>query len=408
VTSGKMTPSRQGLTSDQEISYTMTISQDILKDPVKVLYLFQCFQEAQDDKLCDILSKSFESGEIIISNKWLLPYQVVSLGFFLSRSHREWKELRLWNCHIGDHGINLLHHYLCGDETNKQKITIIDFGANNLTVASSPLIGDIITHLQPHTLKLEKNSVTDISTAVINTDIVKVLHMEVNGLTAQEASAISDMMTGLEKLNINGNKLDNDGVKIISEGITKTNTLRELDISDNNITSTGATAIAKSLLHNTSLEVLDMSNNAIGQDGAIGITQIITNSKTLKKLYIRGCEISTGATAIANSLLCNTSLEVLDMKYNAIGQDGAIASAQAIAQAIANNKTLKILLLYNNDRIDEESAMIMMRSLHHNNYITKLELPLMLRFNDNVKREVENINNTRRKCNIQKLTIDSY
>ena len=36
-------PSQQGSSSDQRISNTGTISQDVLKGPVKVLYLFQCF-----------------------------------------------------------------------------------------------------------------------------------------------------------------------------------------------------------------------------------------------------------------------------------------------------------------------------------------------------------------------------
>ena len=341
---------QQGSTSDQEISNTRPISQDILKDPVKVLYLFQCFQEAQDDKLCNILSKSFDSGEIDLSNHRLLPYQVVSLGFFLSRSHREWKELNLCDCFIGDHDINLLHRYLCGDKTNKQEITTIDLSVNHLTVASSPLIGDIITHLQPHTLLLSYNNITsvrDISTAVINTNTVKVLYMKHNDLTAQEASAISDMMTCLEELHISDkNKLGDDGAVTISKGITKTNTLRVLNISDNNITSTGTIAIANSLLHNTSLEVLDMSNNAIGQDGATTIAQAITNNKTLKELY-----------------------------------------------------------LYYNDTIDEQSTMTIMRSLHRNNSITILRLPVKLKYNDNVKREVEYINSTRRKCNIRELEV---
>ena len=307
VISGKVTaPSQQGSASDQEISNILTISQGILKDPVKVLYLFQCFQEAQDDKLCDILSKSFDNGEINLSHNSLLPHQVVSLGFFLSRLHREWKELNLDGCGIGDHGINLLHHYLCGDKTNKQEIMMINLSDNHLTAASSSLISDIITQLQPHTFKV-------------------------------------------------GGTLNN--------------------------------------------------SNAIGEDGAIAIAQAITNNKTLKKLYINRCEItSTGATAIANSLLHNTSLEVLGMNNNAIGQDGATA----IAQAITNNKTLKELLLYGDDTIHKDPAMIIMRSLHHNNSITKLWLPYRLKYNYNVEREVEYINITRRKCNIQELELVSH
>ena len=348
VTSGKMTaPTQQGSTSNQEIS---NISQDILKDPVKVLYLFQCFQEAQDEKLCDILSKSFDSGEIDLCHHRLLPHRVVSLGFFLSRSHRKWKELNLLRCYIGDHCINLLHHYLCGDKTNKQEITTIDLSDNDLTIASSPLIGDIITHLQPHTLKLGDNNITsvrDISTAVINTNTVKVLNMMSNDLTSQEASAISDMMTCLGELNISNNKLSNDGAVMLSEGITKTSTLRVLYISNNNITSTGSTAIANSLLHNTSLKELYMRENVIGQIGTTAIAQAITNNKTLKKL--------------------------------SLGND--------------------------DDTIDEESAMIIMRSLYHNNSITKLWLPYRLQYNDNVEREGEHINSTRRKCSTQEVTV---
>ena len=327
---------------NQEISNTLTISQDILKDPVKVLYLFQCFQEAQDDKLGDILSKAFDSGEIDLGSKQLLPHQVVSLGFFLSRSHRKWKEVNLWACQIGDRGVNLLHHYLCGDETNNLEITTIDLSDNDLTRASSPIIGDIIAHLQPHTLDLGKNNITcvrHISTAVINTNTVKVLYMWGSDLTAQEALAISDMMTCLEKLGIRHNNLGDEGAVIISEGIAKTNTLRKLDISANYITETGAAAIGNSLLYNSSLEVLDINNNIIGQDGAM-----------------------------------------------------------AIVQAIANNKTLKELILYGYN----ESAILKNRKLHHT---TKLELTLTLEDSDTVKREVECINRSRRKCNIQELEV---
>ena len=64
---------------------SITISQDILDDHLKVLYLFQCFQEAQDDKLCEILSKSLGSGEIYLQEAALLPHEISSLGFFLSK-----------------------------------------------------------------------------------------------------------------------------------------------------------------------------------------------------------------------------------------------------------------------------------------------------------------------------------
>ena len=404
VTSEKMTgPSQQGSNCDQRISNTGTISQDILKDSMKVLYLFQCFQEAQDNVLCEVLSKSFDDGIINISGHRLLPHQVMSLGFFLSRSHRKWNELNLSQC-INYCGMSILHQYLCGDKTNKQEITKINLSENNLTGASSHLIGDIISHLQPHTLVLYNNNITnvrDISAAVITTSTVKVLHMGNNGLTARKAMAISDMIICLEELDIKDNNLGDHGTKL-SEGIKNTKTLRVLHISNNEIGSSGTTAIANALSNNTSLEELDIRDNNLGDYGAELLSEGITNTKTLRVLYI-GCNNigPSGTTAIANALSNNTSLEKLDMYAIKVGQDGATT----IAKAIANNKTLKILSPCDHT-MDKESAMIIIRSLHYNNTITELWLPFRLCHDDSVKREVIEINNKRNECNVQELTIN--
>ena len=407
VISNKMIgPSQQGSTSDQSISNTGTISQDVLKDPVNVLYLFQCFQEAQDNELCEVLSKSFDSGEIDISNNRLLPHQVVSLGFFLSRSYRKWKELNLQDCHIGDYGMSIIHQYLCGDKANKQEITEIDLSSNDLTGASSHLIADIVSHLQPHTLGLYFNNITnvrDISTTVINTSTVKVLGMSDNGLTAQEAVALSDMMICLEELDISCNKLGNHGAELLSEGIKNTKTLRVLDISDNNIEPSGMTAIANALANNTSLQQLYISDNNIGPSGTTAIANALTINTSLQQLNISYNNIGPlGTINIANALANDTSLQQLYMDGNEVGQDGAIA----IAKAITNNKTLERLSLRDDTcTMDRESALIIMRSLHCNNTITDLRLPIRLCDDNDVKGEVIKINNRRNKCNMQELVI---
>ena len=253
--------------NDQRISKTKIISNDILMDPVKVLYLFQCFQEAQDDELCEVLLKSFDSGVIDISYNRLLPHQVISLGFFLSRLNRKWKKLNLCWCYIRDHGMSIIHHYLCGDNTRSYpKIAEIILVGNDLTGASSHLIADIISHLQPHTLMLDDNKITNvrnISTAIINTSTVKLLYMSDNGLTAQEAVAISDMMICLEELVISNNKLGDHGAELLSEGITNSKTLRVLDINNNNIGPLKKTAIANAVKSNASFMQLKMSNHTV-------------------------------------------------------------------------------------------------------------------------------------------------
>ena len=348
-------PSQQGSSSNQKISNIVTISQDVLKDPVKVLYLFQCFQEAQDNKLCEILSRSFDSDVIDINDHRLLPHQVVSLGFFLSRSHRKWNKLLLIECHIGDRGMNIIHQYLCG---SKQKIAKIYLDMNDLTGASSHLIADIISHLQTHTLVLRDNNITNvryISTAVVTTSTVKVLSMRSNDLTAQEAGAISDMMICLEELYINDNKLGDHGAELLSEGITNTKTLRVLNISRNNIGPSGTTAIANALANNTSLEKLYMSGNAAGQDGAIALGNAITNNKTIKELLLAD-----------------------QYDYDVT--------------------------------VDKESAMIIIKSLYNNNTITKLSLDITLHKKDAnlITEEAEKVKFTRKLSNNHIIDLTLY
>jgi len=361
VTSAKMTGrSQQVSTSDQRIYNTRTISQDILKDPVKVLYLFQCFQEAQNNELCEVLSKSFDGDYIDISMNGLLPHQVVSLGFFLSRSHKKWEKLNLDECYIEDHGMSIIHQYLCGDKTNKQEITEIDLGYNDLTGASSHFIADIISHLQPHTLLLYHNNITnvrDISTAVVNASTVKVLYMNDNDLTAQEAVAISDMMICLEELNISNNNLGDHGAELLSKGMRNTKTLRVLNIEQNSITSSGTIAIANALINNSSLKNLNMVGISLGHDEATALGNAITDNKMIETL-------------------------ILDNTYSDI--DGTT---------------------------DQESAMIIINSLYCNNTITKLILPaIKLCENDEhlVTEEAEMVNSMRTLSNDQIIDFELY
>ena len=224
---------QQGSSSGRRLSNTINISPHILNDPVKILYLFQCFQEAQDNVLCKVLSKSFDSGIIDISDHRLLPFQVMSLGFFLSKSCRKWKELNLSNCHINDHGLQQL---LGGDNLNRQEIKEIVLCNNSLTEASSLDIACIMIYVA--------------------------------------------------KLYINNNKLSDHGASLVSEGIANTKTLQLLNISNNNIGSSGTKAIANALVSNTSLKELFMEDNEVGRCGAEAIAEALTNNRTLKTLSL--------------------------------------------------------------------------------------------------------------------------
>ena len=53
---------------DDNIPLPVISVSGVLMHPLAILYLFQCFQEAQDNVLCETLAKSFENGVIDIKD----------------------------------------------------------------------------------------------------------------------------------------------------------------------------------------------------------------------------------------------------------------------------------------------------------------------------------------------------
>lgn len=64
-----------------------------------------------------------------------------------------------------------------------------------------------------------------------------------------------------------GNILNDNEIEVLSEGLTKSETLKELNLSENAIRDIGARAITNSLMYNTSLVALDLSKKRIHDDG---------------------------------------------------------------------------------------------------------------------------------------------
>ena len=358
---------------------------------------------------CCTVSKSFDNGVIDISNlsaHSLLPYQVVSLGYFLSTAdHQKLKELNLSICHIGDHGMSILHQYLCVNKADTTEILEINLSDNNLTGASSPLIADMISHLRIHTLLLHNNKITnvrDIATAVISSFTVKVLTMSLdeNYITAQEVGAVSDMMICLEELYISRNVAVNDltdpkschscqfgsdfGAEVLPEGIKNTKTLRVLHI--NNIGISGITTITNALVNNSSLEELNFNDNdkfAIkmvrslhhsntickfelpnvpqSYEGVIDInTHILhphqveflgffllkSHHRKWKEFNLSTCHIGDHGMSILHKYLCTNKLEITEINLSENYLTGA--SSPLIADIISHLQ-VHVLWLHNND-----------------------------------------------------------
>ena len=275
------------------------LSQDILLDHAKILFLFQCFREAQNNQLCKALHKNFREGCINLENQVLYPHHVVSLGLFLSQSRHKWKTLNLAKCCLLDEDLYDLHHYLCV-ETNRSTVEEFNISGNDLTEESSSILTEVISQLQPTCLKLSDNwirfaglkhlcsEMTEIST--IKTLCVEMIGMKLNGITitTPDKEVISNMMSSLSELYMGRNGLYDEGAELLSEGLVKTSSLTVLSVWNCNIFTKGAVALANALSKNTSLETLDLRSNDIGDDGAVAFANVLSNdNETLTFLNVQ-------------------------------------------------------------------------------------------------------------------------
>ena len=126
------------------------LSQDILTDHAKLLYLLQCFQETGDHQLCkDLVKMIYKEKDINLENQILNSHHIASLGYLLLKPNYKWKRVNLANCHIGKKGICQLHQYFCARTADRSTVGEINLSWNVLAISESSFLADMIDWLQP-------------------------------------------------------------------------------------------------------------------------------------------------------------------------------------------------------------------------------------------------------------------
>ena len=109
---------------------------------------------------------------------------------------------------------------------------------------------------------------------------------------------------------------------------------------------------------NHTLQLLNIGGNPIGDEGIAAIATNL-NYSMISKLYVQGCNITvTGAKALAECLVNNHNIKLLDVRGNNIIVNGAISILQA---AVANKVCEEVLIdnEYNsNDEVKEMMSIL--------------------------------------------------
>jgi Ran GTPase-activating protein (RanGAP) involved in mRNA processing and transport len=122
------------------------------------------------------------------------------------------------------------------------------------------------------------------------------------------ANVLNSTMAALQELSLFNNAIDDEGVDILAGALTNSR-LRVLNLHNNvSITAGGCQSLAVLLEHpNSDLEKLHLVNNNIGNEGAQIFANALANNRKLKLLYLSSNGITAEGWSSFLKLLCDTS-----------------------------------------------------------------------------------------------------
>jgi len=244
---------------------SIPISDNFLNDQIKCFRLFHCFYEVGDTELCkSIYAKCFHNKEIDLNTINLSHYDVECITLFLTCSPcKEWKKLCLYYCHIGDHGLLVLHRDLsCSDVTIKE----LDLSCNGLTRLSSSHISEIVIHCRVEMLWISGNHTIGEDFALYN--------------------MLTDHSSMLVRLGMGLVSLSSPSAITLFTALAQGNRLQWLYINSNNINDEARDAIVASLKKSTSLLKLWMWHNMFSEEAAQDLVQALHNNSTIQFLRL--------------------------------------------------------------------------------------------------------------------------
>jgi Ran GTPase-activating protein (RanGAP) involved in mRNA processing and transport len=241
------------------------------------------------------------------------------------------RSLALVNTPLGDSGVLRLASVLVAN-TTLEHLDLSGTGMTHVGVGGLAMaIGSGCTSLR--SLSLERNSI------------------DAEGATNFATTALR-VSTSLHVLSLAYNTIGNDGVAAIARAVGARNVLQSLNVGKNKITAEGAQQLATNLQDCTSLFDLSLFGNRVGATGARAIGALIARPKsTLQFVSLFTCNLGDSGAAALAEMLENVSLPVLvdlDLRFNRIAEDGAIALAAAIE---ANTDNLNLMRAANGGKL---------------------------------------------------------
>ncbi|KAF8290208.1 leucine-rich protein [Trypanosoma cruzi] len=169
----------------------------------------------------------------------------------------------------------------------------------------------------------------------------------------------------LRYLRLPNNRLNSSLLKGILGGLVHNTSIVVLDFSSNRIDDEGARQLALLLCKpELPLEELYLNDNHIRSEGATALGEALTMNKRLRVLNLRLNRIpdGTGGVAIFNGLATHTTLEVLDLAHNLLGDE----TARTLAEVLPKQESLLSLNIAGNKALGLETSQVLLQAVKKN------------------------------------------
>ena len=291
-----------GITKGQKVAFkkflcggkvdASTISPEFLETSRKCLHLFECFDEAEDYKMCHQIDQTqIFNGRINMSMRILTSTELKSLCVFLTRtSIKQWNELSLSSCIIGDTGCSTLEVALSKNAPSIESIRLED---NQLSALSTEKVVKIATYCNTVLLDLRWNELQDgeWTSLIANNSLASIVldecNLQVVG-TKNLVTAVAENKT-LTSLRLDRNGITDEVAEALASALAKNSSLTNLRLCGNPLTEKGVTVILESLYFNRALEWLWLPNhfNDSVAEGLHKLEEKINDHRLDSKCYVK-------------------------------------------------------------------------------------------------------------------------
>nr|XP_055073075.1 protein NLRC5-like [Misgurnus anguillicaudatus] len=367
--------------------------------------LFYCLNELNDQSLVKEIQKHLNEGSL--SSADLSPAQWSALVFVLLTSEEELEEFELQKFKKSDECLIRLSPVV---KTSKQALlndcNLTDKGCSALAnvLGSESCLKD----LNMNNNKLKDEGVKLLCNGLKNTkcelEILRLSDCSIGeeGYIALY-SAVRSNPSHLIELDLSGNDPGESGVKLIYDLIHDQNcALKKVRLSDCSIGEEGYVALYSAMRSNPShLTELDLSGNDPGESGVKLIYDLIQDQNcALKKVRLSGCGLTEeSCSGLASVLRSKSSLKELDMSNNNLQDSGVMK----LHNGLQNNNCQLHKLRLSGCGLTEESCSALASVLRSKPGLKELDMSNNNLQDSGVKKLHNGLENTN--CQLHKLRL---